>query len=339
VNTPVPKYALYARKKDPRRREEAASIHTCQKGLKTTYEDKLIMFHFTKGACTNCGIIGHSFRGCSAPVTSFGTIIFRVNDCSWNQATILATNPTSVTGFENYSTKIEVLLIQRRDSLGFVEILRGKYNPHDIEYIRKQIQGMTDKERERLLTLSFDDLWSELWGIDARTSSHYRNDKEISRQKLQLLRDGYETPEGKLSLESLVEQCTVHWNTPEWGFPKGRRDPHENDLACALREMSEETGIKKEDANVIQNIEPLCETFYGSNHVHYCHKYYTIFMKNSVNVVYDETNLHMKREIGNIQWFSLEDALNKIRPDNHEKREIIKKLSGLLQNFCPVLYE
>jgi 8-oxo-dGTP pyrophosphatase MutT (NUDIX family) len=297
------------------------------------------MFHFTKGACTNCGIIGHTFRGCAAPVTSFGTVIFRVNDLSWNQAAVLTANPASYTGFENYTSKLEVLLIQRRDSLGFVEILRGKYNPVDIEYVTKQIQGMTDKERERLVTVPFDELWSELWGIDARSSSHYRNDKEVSRQKLQLLRDGVDTTEGKFSFQSLIEQCTIHWDTPEWGFPKGRRDPHENDLACALREMTEETGIKKEHITVIQNIEPLCETFYGSNHVHYCHKYYTVFVKSSLKVEYDDTNLHMKREIGNLQWFSLEEALQKIRPDNIEKREILTKLTTLLRSFCPVLHE
>ena len=336
----MPKYASYAKRMDPRLKEEAASIDRCQKGLKTTYEEIVRrMFHFIKGTCTNCGLIGHSFRGCSAPVTSFGTVIFRVNDLSWNQAEVLTKNSLSCTGFESYASKLEVLLIQRRDSLGFVEILRGKYNPLDIEYIKKQIQGMTDKERERLLTVPFDDLWSELWGIDSRTSAHYRNDKEISRQKLQILQDGIEVNEGKFSLETLVKECTVHWNTPEWGFPKGRRDPHENDLACALREMSEETGIKKENVIVVQNIEPLCETFYGSNHVHYCHKYYTVFVKSNLEVTYDDTNLHMKREIGNLQWFSLEDGLQKIRADNVEKREILVKMTTLLRSFCPILHE
>jgi 8-oxo-dGTP pyrophosphatase MutT (NUDIX family) len=303
------------------------------------YEETVRMFHFTKGACTNCGLIGHSFRGCLAPVTSFGTVIFRVNDLSWNQAVVLTSEPSSYTGFESYNSKLEVLLIQRRDSLGFVEILRGKYNPLDIEYVKKQIHGMTDRERERLNSVSFDDLWSELWGVDSRTSSHYRNDKEVSRQKLQLLRDGVDTPDGKFSLQSLIQDCTVHWNTPEWGFPKGRRDPHENDLACALREMSEETGIKKENVTVIQNIEPLCETFYGSNRVHYCHKYYTVFVKSNLRVEYDDTNLHMKREIGNLQWCSLEEALQKIRADNVEKREILIKMGTLLRSFCPVLHE
>jgi 8-oxo-dGTP pyrophosphatase MutT (NUDIX family) len=297
------------------------------------------MFQFIKSSCTNCGNVGHTYRACVSPITSYGGIIFRVNDLSWNQSTILA-SPSTITGFEQYHSKIEVLLIQRRDSLGYVEILRGKYKETDIEYIRKQVYGMTDAEREKLLNRPFDELWSELWGYDTKTSSHYRNDKEISKGKLQLLRDGFEDEPGQLfRLSTLIDETSVHWDTPEWGFPKGRREPGEKDLACALREVEEETGISREQIVVIQNLEPLSETFFGSNQVHYCHKYFTFYLPLNVEVKYDESNPHMKREIGNLQWFSLDQALQKIRSDNVEKREILLRMNILLRNFCPVFHD
>lgn len=298
------------------------------------------MFHFIKSTCTNCGNTGHSFRNCVSPITSYGAIIFRVNDLSWNQAAILTQTPNSITGFEGFQSKIEVLLIQRRDSLGFVEILRGKYQLTDIDYIKKQIHGMTDTERIKLLTKPFEELWSELWGHDTRGSNHYRNDKEISRQKLMSLREGIEVEPGiRKTFQMMVEESTSHWDTPEWGFPKGRRDMGEKDLACALREVQEETGITKENLIVIQNLEPLNETFFGSNQIHYCHKYFTFLVPPTLVVKYDETNPHMKREIGNLQWFSLEEALQKIRSDNVEKREILLRMNTLLRNFCPVFHE
>jgi hypothetical protein len=66
----------------------------------------------------------------------------------------------SLTGFEPVYQNIEVLLIQRRDSLGYVDLLRGKYSIHDAEYIKKQLSGMTDAERTKLAERDFDDLWA-----------------------------------------------------------------------------------------------------------------------------------------------------------------------------------
>ena len=45
----------------------------------------------------------------------------------------------------------------------------------------------------------------------------------------------------------------------------------------------------------------------------------------------------MAREIGDIQWFSLEDAISKIRPDNIEKREILLKAGKIMKNFHPLM--
>ena len=85
-------------------------------------------------------------------------------------------------------------------------------------------------------------------------------------------------------------------------------------------------------------MDPLCETFFGSNHVHYCHKYFLLYVPAIKEVKMDATNLHMKQEIGDIGWFSLQDALEKIRPDNIEKREILTRIGTLLRNFCAVIH-
>ena len=58
----------------------------------------------TEMECVNCGKMGHSFRECTEPVLSFGVIAVKFIDN------------------EPY-----YLLIRRRDSLSYVEFLRGKY--------------------------------------------------------------------------------------------------------------------------------------------------------------------------------------------------------------------
>ncbi len=243
--------------------------------------------------------------------------------------------PLSLTGIEPYFQNIEVLLIQRRDSLGYVDLLRGKYSVNDADYIRKQIHGMTDKERQKLLTTDFDTLWAEMWGSES-TDLHYKKDKENSRNKLMAIREGItlDVSGNSANLQDFVDQCTVHWETPEWGFPKGRRDGNETDLECALREMQEETGLTSEDICIVHNLEPLNETFFGSNHVHYCHKYYIVYVPDGSQVQYQADNPHMRREIGGIGWFPLNEALQKLRADNVEKREILLRVGTLLRNYC-----
>jgi 8-oxo-dGTP pyrophosphatase MutT (NUDIX family) len=286
--------------------------------------------------CTNCGQYGHSFRHCIAPVTSHGVIVFKV-DGTWNPAKILSEQESAITGLEGVG-HVKYLMIQRRDSLGFVELMRGKYQLDDFRYITTQLKGMTKKERSRFLTLNFNELWSQLWGVDS-TSTQYRSEKETSRQKFEALRlNGVLDESGsRKTLEEVFEQMGPGWETPEYGFPKGRRDPNETERECALRELWEETGLRKEDIKVIENCEPLQETFFGSNQIHYCHKYMLAYIKPDIMVSFDPTNEHMKREIGDLGWFTLEEALEKIRPENVEKKEVLLRAQSLLRNYCPLM--
>ena len=88
--------------------------------------------------CTNCGLSGHVFRNCLSPVTSYGLIAVRyMND---NNASSLFSKSTTIS---NGNDSIQFLLIQRKDSLSFVEFIRGKYNPYEDEYIGRLLRGMT----------------------------------------------------------------------------------------------------------------------------------------------------------------------------------------------------
>ena len=270
-------------------------------------------------------------KQCLNPITSFGTIIFRVKG-GYRQAEALVASDTNINGLEGAAaTTVEYLLIQRRDSLGFIDIMRGKYRITDIPYIIQQIRGMTATEQQKLLTEPFDTLWEGLWGPLQEGSNSYRHEKEQSRAKLDALRNG--TP----NLAEIIATANMSWATPEWGFPKGRRDLYETEYSCAIREMWEETGIVEKELVHIMNLDPICETFFGSNRIQYCHKYFIMYMPSERDIVYDPTNEHMRREIGDLRWCPLNDALALIRPDNVEKREVLLRVSRLLRNYCPFL--
>ena len=85
--------------------------------------------------CNNCGKTGHSYNQCSKPITSLGIIAF---------------NKTI--------NSLKYLLICRKDSLGYVEFMRGKYPLYNNEYIQNIINEMTIQEKANLLTKEFDEL-------------------------------------------------------------------------------------------------------------------------------------------------------------------------------------
>jgi 8-oxo-dGTP pyrophosphatase MutT (NUDIX family) len=96
--------------------------------------------------CNNCGKAGHSFYQCKNPITSYGIIPFRI-----------AKNP--LTG----KKERQYLMIRRRDTLSYVDFMRGKYSLFNRKYIKNMIKTMTEYERTQILSQPFDVLWYELW--------------------------------------------------------------------------------------------------------------------------------------------------------------------------------
>ena len=280
--------------------------------------------------CTNCSQQGHTSKHCPKPIASYGVILFRIK--GWNQADALIHG--SPTGYDPSKHKLEFLLIQRRDSISFIEVMRGKYKVTNHDYLIQLLNGMTLLERERLLKEPFESLWEGLWGPPLELSHSYKYEKEQARQKLDALRMGHP------SLEDLLARATPAWTTPEWGFPKGRRDLRESEFACAMREMWEETNIQEKDVCVVRGLDPLEESFKGTNDITYLHKYYITYVpdgqgQQSFEQCYQE-NPHIRLEIGDIQWCTLEEALSRIRDTNDEKKKVLLRAAHLLSVYCPL---
>lgn len=280
--------------------------------------------------CSNCGKNGHNYKQCNAPVTSYGIIVFRPSKKDFNQADALVSSDKNINGYED--SPLEFLLIQRRDSLGYIEILRGKYRTTNLDYIMTQINGMTDAERDKICSQTFDELWTSLWQNGNIPAHYHKNEQDTARYKFNELKQNG-------TFQKLCENATKHWLTPEWGFPKGRRDSREGDLECAIRELWEETGITKHDIQIIENVEAFYEDFTGTNNIRYCHKYFVAYCEYNKkhDMLFNSENLHIAREIGNIEWFTLDDALEKIRPDNLEKRIVLKRVAEFLRSTAPLI--
>jgi ADP-ribose pyrophosphatase YjhB (NUDIX family) len=258
--------------------------------------------------CNNCGKYGHLFHQCKVPITSYGVITFRVNN-----------------------GEIEYLMIRRKDTLGYIDFMRGKYSIYNKYYILNMLMQMTIEEKEYLKTSSFHDLWERLWGNNS-ISTQYKNEEIGSNEKFHLLKLGILTKNDFYTLDDLIEESYQYeqWTEAEWGFPKGRRNYQEKDYDCAVREFTEETGYDVSKLKNVHNILPFDEIFTGSNYKSYKHKYYLMYMTMENSMVehkYDTS------EISQIQWKTLDQCLYCIRSYNLEKKGLIQKIHNSLIKY------
>jgi|TARA_B110000495_G_scaffold203220_1_gene225972 8-oxo-dGTP pyrophosphatase MutT (NUDIX family) len=217
-------------------------------------------------------------------------------------------------------------MIRRKHSLGFVEFMRGKYPLYNYNYLLNIFNEMSVYEKEKIRNSSFDELWNYLWGENV--GIQYRGEEKTSREKYESLIIGIETKES-YNLELLINNSEMAWIEPEWGFPKGRRNFQEKDLNCALREFEEETGYLKSNVKLVQNIIPYEEIFTGSNMKSYKHKYFLGFIDPSIKT----TNTFQETEVSEVKWLNYTECIEKIRPYNLEKINILNKVNKVLQEY------
>jgi len=256
--------------------------------------------------CNNCGKQGHMFHQCKLPITSYGIITFR--DCGEG---------------------IQFLMIRRKDSFGYIDFIRGKYSAYNLKQLLNIIDEMSIVEKKRILELSFDTLWIEMWG---EFNTQFKSEENISKKKFEILKEGITISDKIYTLKDIVEMSKTTWKETEWEFPKGRRNQKEKDLDCALREFEEETGISKDKLTIVENVLPFEEIFIGSNHKSYKHKYFLALMDSSQIDTDHLTNFQVT-EVSKLEWKTIDKCLESIRPYNLEKRDLIVNINKLLQEY------
>jgi 8-oxo-dGTP pyrophosphatase MutT (NUDIX family) len=218
-------------------------------------------------------------------------------------------------------------MIRRKDSFGYIDLIRGKYSSYNVEQIQKSVDEMSICEKERLRTESFDNLWKMLWGDS--NGMQYKGEEIASSKKFDVIKNGIQVNSEKITLDDIIENSKTTWDETEWEFPKGRRNFQEKDLECALREFEEETGFSSKDITVVENLLPFEEIFIGSNHKSYKHKYYLAYM----NEPNDTMQNFQKTEVSKMEWKTLNECLESIRPYNLEKKQIIININKVIQEY------
>lgn len=236
------------------------------------------------------------------------------------------------------------MLVQRKDSLAYVEFIRGKYSLMNTDYIVQMLSNMTRQEQDKLVTCEgFESLWSDFWQSD--TTRNFVKEYEQSSNRFSALRAGYphhqhSTPFSLTNALAECRQMVAPYEETEFGFPKGRKNINESDVDCACREFSEETGIPERDIRLVENMMPFEETFWGSNHVRYRHTYFVAQYMGSDDAIRSMPTNHaiattlsnpvQMREIRALGWFDADGVMARLRMHYTERRSLFRQINNLL---------
>jgi ADP-ribose pyrophosphatase YjhB (NUDIX family) len=127
-------------------------------------------------------------------------------------------------------------------------------------------------------------------------------------------------------LKDALDVSTTQWITPEWEFPKGHRNFNERDMICALREFEEETGILRDEISIVDNVSPFEEIFIGSDHKSYKYRYFLAIARTEISSVNFQ-----RSEISGMEWKTVEQCCQCIRPYNTEKRRLVCTIDQILR--------
>lgn len=264
----------------------------------------------TNRTCANCGKIGHLYRDCDEPTKSYGIIAYRYNA---------------------NDRQMEFCMIQRRDSIAYIEFLRGRYNPiNNIQYLGRLLQHMHSDERRRLINSSdLTHLWARMWITTCGGGKWFKQEFKKSCEKFSKMKE-------RDTLNRFIKNCPSCIQHPEWGIPKGKRNVNETELDGAQREFCEESGYTIKDykihADENEMLPIFIEEYEGINHNRYQNCYFLAKMPNDI---YDPI-IHVSRscqygEVRDIRWMSIDDIRKHVR--RPELQRVLNDVNKYIMNL------
>jgi predicted NUDIX family NTP pyrophosphohydrolase len=261
--------------------------------------------------CLKCGMIGHTCKTCSNPVTSFGLIVYTklesINTGRIYKRPIIYPQCTgNHDGRKNYSVysmlakkldnTIKFLLVERKDTIGFINVIQGVYN-NSSNTLTSLITQLTCAERYMVLNESFENLW--LIGGSSKKNKIYCQNK---------LKEHYN------QISSIIANSKCTFKEAEFLMPKGRLKCGESTQQCAIREFAEETGYS-EDSIVLED-GMFIEDFIGLDNKKYRNVFFVAKIKEFSEIKVPLEHIPMQyKEVGNVGWFTLLESMAVIRND------------------------
>lgn len=250
--------------------------------------------------CKNCEKEGHQIKRCKEPITSYGIICYyKIN------------------------SRIYYLMINRKDTISFVDFVTGKYNPYNFNYLKKMFMNMCYEENYIIKMNNFEQLWDL---CKVKNKNIYNR----SKKKYNLLKKLIYN-KSNLSYFDKLLLLKSKYKEPEWGFPKGRKTFDETKLQCAIREFSEETDIDVENINLLED-KIYIEQYKSINGVEYRTIFYLANAKYNMIPKINKKNKNQIKEVSKIEWNTYLQCIKKIRCYHVSRKNVIKEIEEYLRN-------
>ena len=262
--------------------------------------------------CNNCGNIGHVYKNCRHPILSYGILLFH-----------------------KLKDETKVVMIERKDSLSYIEFLRGKYSSiYNTDYLLLLFSRFSENELKKINENDFDVLWKTLWIHTDTINNRIKREYSKSKEKFNKLKIGFLHKKEKINIQYFIDNVRKNkvFIMNEWEIPKGRRKQYENNKECAKREFQEETNISFDKYIIYDNIIPLIEEYKGINGVMYKQVYYIGIINELLELSINMDNKDQYTEIKNIKWLTQPEIADYIREYDNSKKELINKAFSFIEN-------
>lgn len=216
----------------------------------------------------------------------------------------------------NGTYSVHYLIVQRRDTIEYVDCLRPKC---PISQMEKWITLMTPDERQRIV--QYIDNFPTLWH-DLTLKKNSERDEIYLRAKKRF-------EENKDKILTFINNSSSEVLDLPWGFPKGRKNSGETPQNCAIREFEEETSLKKGPIRLFIN-DFVREEFKGSDGKDYATNYFIYETFCRLPIRYKKSGsfipsreMTISNEINDMKWVTLEEAKTLL---NSRRFELLKNL-------------
>lgn len=191
---------------------------------------------------------------------------------------------------------VEVMCVRKRSTYAYHSFVHAQYKSTSDDCILALLNKMTPDEKVDLLSLNFSQIWFRVWIYGTYRHVFYAS----CAHKFE---NNFCADKGA-RLQRLIQESTS--GEIVWEIPKGRRDPNEDQLDCAIREFQEETDIGPSQYKFVTvGRNHLMSFTHYDEGVSYTNSYYIAVTDSDFEPAVNFRNKHQVAEVSAIQWMSL----------------------------------